>query len=196
MDFTAKNFAKEVSSIVLRKPEYLYEWLGKERLTRQKSADSKQLNAQIKARRRTTFKNLSSTIGSALQSVRGSARGKLLNSKTLKVASPVGVNFAGTGTSSVQNALLSPAVKKPFPVEDEFEETPSERSETDTSTDEKFDPPVLWRDLSRDQKRIIQNVRHTSVKLRRILSFDHNDIMRDQTRSLIDLQKMVDKAHN
>ena len=87
-------------------------------------------------------------------------------------------------------------MKKPSPVEDEFEGTPSERSETESSTDEKFDPPVLWRDLSRDQKRIIQNVRQTSVKLRRILSFDHDDIMRDQTRSLIDLQKMVDKAHN
>ena len=34
MDFTDKNFAKEVSSIVLRRPECLYEWLGKERLTR------------------------------------------------------------------------------------------------------------------------------------------------------------------
>ena len=90
-------------------------------------------------------------------------------------------------------------------VDAEFEDTPSERSEeeTDTSADAKHDPPVCWKDLSRDQKRMIQNVRQTSVKLRRILSFDHdtaaaggNFLMRDQTRSLTDLQKMVEKARH
>ena len=83
MDFRAKNFASEVNSIVLRRPECLYEWLGKEKLSRQQSWDSKHLRNVNKARRRTTFKGAPSTIlSSALGSARGSAR-KMYNSKTV-----------------------------------------------------------------------------------------------------------------